>query len=295
MGGADPARPSFGSRTGVSELAQRVGSALVLAPLALGTAYVGGWTFAVFWAVAAAGVFWEWTALVSSEDRRSALIVGGLALLLASSLVASGVAAGAEARAIRLSAALIILALAIFSVALLAPAGRRAWLGGGIPYAAAIGIAPIVLRAELDNGFVALVLLFAVVWTTDIAAYFVGRTIGGPKLAPRWSPNKTWSGAIGGVIGAVPAAAAVAMVAGIGNLWPLALLAVSLSVAAQVGDLFESVMKRRFGAKDSSHLIPGHGGLMDRVDGFVAAAVLACAIGIARGGIEAPARGLLIW
>jgi phosphatidate cytidylyltransferase len=119
--------------------------------------------------------------------------------------------------------------------------------------------------------------------------------IGGPKLLPRVSPKKTWSGAIGGLAGAVLAAVAVAGAAGLSGLFAIALVAAILSVAAQAGDLFESQLKRRFGVKDSGHLIPGHGGLMDRLDGFVVAAAVAALIGILRGGVEAPARGLLVW
>jgi phosphatidate cytidylyltransferase len=138
-------------------------------------------------------------------------------------------------------------------------------------------------------------LLFAIVWATDIAAYFAGRALGGPKLMPRVSPKKTWSGALAGTVAAVLVAVAIAKSAGLAGLVAIAIMAISLSVVAQAGDLFESALKRRFGAKDSSHLIPGHGGLMDRLDGFVAAAFLAAVIGLLRGGFEAPGRGLLVW
>ena len=137
--------------------------------------------------------------------------------------------------------------------------------------------------------------MFAVVWATDIAAYFVGRAVGGPKLAPRLSPNKTWSGSIGGLAGAVLAAVLVVHFGGVGGMPAAIVVAMALSTVAQIGDLAESAIKRRFGVKDASSLIPGHGGLMDRLDGFVAAAVLACLIGLAHGGMDAPARGLLIW
>jgi phosphatidate cytidylyltransferase len=119
--------------------------------------------------------------------------------------------------------------------------------------------------------------------------------IGGPKLLPRVSPKKTWSGAIGGLVGAMIAAIVVAEIAALAQVVALAGIAAFLSAFAQAGDLFESRLKRTFGAKDSSHLIPGHGGLMDRLDGFVVAATAAALIGILRGGIEAPARGLLVW
>jgi phosphatidate cytidylyltransferase len=137
--------------------------------------------------------------------------------------------------------------------------------------------------------------LFAIVWSTDIVAYFVGRALGGPKLMPRVSPKKTWSGAIGGTVAAIVVAVAIAKAAALTGLFAIAMLAVVLSVFAQGGDLFESFLKRRFDAKDSSHLIPGHGGLMDRLDGFVTASVVAALIGLARGGFEAPGRGLLVW
>lgn len=175
------------------------------------------------------------------------------------------------------------------------PSEKRLWLVGGALYAAVLAAAPILLRRDPEYGFVAIVLLFAVVWTTDIAAYFAGRLIGGPKLWPKASPKKTWSGAVVGTVVALAAAVAVAHAAGIGNLAAIAVLSFVLSVASQVGDLFESTIKRRFGAKDASKLIPGHGGLMDRLDGFVAAAALAALVGLARGGLSAPSRGLLIW
>jgi phosphatidate cytidylyltransferase len=156
-------------------------------------------------------------------------------------------------------------------------------------------LAPIVLRADDADGFLAVIFLFAIVWTTDISAYFAGRALGGPKLMPQVSPNKTWAGAVGGLIASVVVALALAKMAGLTALFALTMLAVVLSVFAQGGDLFESFLKRRFHAKDSSHLIPGHGGLMDRLDGFVSASVAAALIGVARGGLEAPGHGLLVW
>jgi phosphatidate cytidylyltransferase len=112
---------------------------------------------------------------------------------------------------------------------------------------------------------------------------------------PPVSPNKTWSGALGGTAAAAVVAVALAAVVGLSGMFAIAVLAILLSVFAQAGDLFESFLKRRFGAKDSSHLIPGHGGLMDRLDGFVTACLAATLIGLARGGFEAPGRGLLVW
>jgi len=192
-------------------------------------------------------------------------------------------------------AAIIVLAMGTLAAAALAPAERRTWVAGGVPYAGALGVAPIVLRSDGEAGFLAMIFLFAIVWATDIVAYFVGRGIGGPKLMPQVSPKKTWSGALGGTVAAVFAALAMAKAAALTGWFAIAMLAIILSVVAQGGDLFESFLKRRFGAKDSSHLIPGHGGLMDRLDGFVTASVVAALIGLARGGFDAPGRGLLVW
>jgi phosphatidate cytidylyltransferase len=267
------------------ELALRVCSALVLVPLALGAAYLGGWPFAVLWGLAAMVVLWEWNSLVAGSDQRIVLTTGGASLALAIALVLTG----------HLLAAVIVLAISTLGVASLAPAKRRTWIAAGVPYAGALGVAPIVLRSDNGEGFLAIIFLFAVVWTTDIAAYFAGRAIGGPKLMPRVSPNKTWSGAIGGTLAAVVVALALAKVTALSGLFAIAMLAVILSICAQGGDLFESFLKRRFGAKDSGHLIPGHGGLMDRLDGFVTASVMAALIGLLRGGFEAPGRGLLVW
>jgi phosphatidate cytidylyltransferase len=137
--------------------------------------------------------------------------------------------------------------------------------------------------------------LFATVWTTDIFAFLGGRAIGGPLLWPQVSPKKTWVGAIAGLAGGVAAGVVVAYASGIGRLGMAGIMALLLSVLAQAGDLFESAVKRRFGAKDASRLIPGHGGLMDRLDGFLVAAFAALLIGIVRQGTAAPGAGLLLW
>jgi phosphatidate cytidylyltransferase len=281
---AEPTKPFVVGAPG-KELALRIASAFVLAPLAIAVTYVGGWPFVVFWGLAAAGVLWEWMLLVGPDDRRTTLTTGVAALALAVAL------AGAD----RQLAAVIVVAMGTLAVAALAPSSRRLWIAGGVPYAGAIGLAPVVLRTDAEHGFLAVIFLYAIVWTTDIVGYFVGRVVGGPKLMPRISPKKTWSGAIGGTVAAIVVAIATANAAGLTSLLGVAMIAAVLSFVAQAGDLFESALKRRFGAKDSSHVIPGHGGLMDRLDGFVAATVLAALVGLARGGVEAPGRGLLVW
>jgi phosphatidate cytidylyltransferase len=282
VAGTDPA---WRIGAGTSNIVWRVVSALVLAPLAIGAAYVGGLPFAAFWGAAAAGVLWEWCHLVAPNDRHIIFAIGAASLLLALALAEFN----------ELTSAMLILGMGMLGVAALASSGRRAWVAGGIVYSAAICFLPILLRDDPAHGFTVMVLLFAVVWTTDIAAYVVGRALGGPKLWPRVSPNKTWSGAIAGIVAAVAAAVVVAMAAGLAGTGYIAGVALMLSVASQVGDLFESIVKRRFGAKDAGRIIPGHGGLMDRLDGFVAAALAAVAIGFARGAFDAPARGLTMW
>jgi phosphatidate cytidylyltransferase len=257
----------------------------VLALVAIAIVILGGWPFIVFWALAAIGVLWEWTTLIAGSDRRSMSIIGAAALVLALALVVTS----------HFLAAAIVVAMGALGLAALAPTDRRIWAAGGLPYAGGLAIAPIVLRADHDYGLLALIVLFAIVWATDIAAYFVGRAVGGPKLMPQVSPSKTWSGAIAGTIAAVVAAIAVAHVGRLTSLVAVAGLAAVLSILAQSGDLLESRVKRRFGAKDSSQLIPGHGGLMDRLDGFFAAGVAAALIGLLRGGFDAPGRGLLVW
>jgi len=171
----------------------------------------------------------------------------------------------------------------------------QVWIAVGLLYAAAMFAAPVLLRADAHYGLLAIVLLFAIVWSTDIFGFFAGRAIGGPKLMPRVSPKKTWSGAIAGTLGAMIVAVLVASLFGSFNVVTVAAVALLLSVCAQAGDLFESFVKRKFGAKDSSQLIPGHGGVMDRLDGFWAAALVACLMGVLRGGWHDAARGLLIW
>jgi phosphatidate cytidylyltransferase len=283
VAGTDHPLRAVGSRGG--ELALRVCSALVLVPIAIGTAYLGGWPFAVFWGLAAMGVLWEWISLVARSDHRTVLMTGGASLALAVALVATG----------HLLAAVIVLAISTLGVAALAPAKWRTWIAAGVPYAGALGVAPVVLRSDSEDGFLAVIFLFAIVWTTDVVAYFSGRAIGGPKLMAQVSPKKTWSGAIGGTLAAVIVAFVLAKMMALSGLFAIAMLAVVLSICTQGGDLFESFLKRRFGAKDSGHLIPGHGGLMDRLDGFITASVVAALVGLLRGGFEAPGRGLLVW
>jgi phosphatidate cytidylyltransferase len=253
--------------------------------------------FALFWLLASLLVLWEWIHLVAGPRHT---------LMYSASASALAVAALVEFRERPITAALLVALGAIASL-IFAQRRHRVWVTAGIGYAGAMLLAPMFLRADPDYGFFAIVLLFAVVWTTDVMAYFIGRAIGGPKLCPAVSPKKTWSGAIGGAICATAVAtmlprifAALApdqFAAVIKLVQPtvLAVLGLTLSILAQFGDLLESWIKRRFGAKDASHLIPGHGGVMDRLDGFWAAAVAGCLVGLMHGGLTNAALGLLIW
>ena len=279
---ADPAsRPPLS----MNNLALRILSAVVLAPLAIFAAYRGGWAFVLFWSLAAIAVLWEWTTMV----------VGGSYRLMFSSCGGAIAIAGFVSWLGRPIVAILMVGLGGLAAAIFAPDERRVWVTAGIGYAGVLLLAPVFLRADDMFGFAVIVLLFAIVWTTDVCAYFAGRALGGPKLLPVVSPKKTWSGAIVGVIGAVLVALFVADLFGSFNKLAIIIIAFVLSVVSQFGDLFKSWVKRQFGAKDSSHLIPGHGGVMDRLDGFWAAALVACVIGVVRGGFDAPARGLLQW
>lgn len=272
-------------QAGPSNLMLRVASAAVMAPVAIGIAWWGSWPFALFWAAAGIAVLWEWITLVAGRDHK--LIVASCG----GAIAVSALLAWREHPMV----ALLIVALGALAASIFAPRKDRLWILAGIAYAGTMMLAPIVLRSDSWLGFVAIVLIFAIVWTTDVLAYFTGRAIGGPKLMPSVSPKKTWSGAIGGTLGAIVAAVLVAAVFGGFNLKAIAGVALVLSVLSQAGDLLESHVKRHFGAKDASTLIPGHGGVMDRLDGFWAAVLAACLIGLLRGGFDAPARGLLMW
>ena len=264
-------------------LVMRIAVAAVLIPLAVAIAYAGGWLWTTLVTLAAIGLFVEWLAIVGLAGVTRTIAPGVAALAIAGVCLASG----------RLDAALVILSLGIVTVASIAPE-RRNWAAAGFLYAAAAEVASVLLRLDPVKGFAALMFVLLIVWVTDSGGYFAGRGIGGPKLWPRVSPKKTWAGALGGL------AASLAVAAGfvafdLGRIGPLLLLSGTLSVVSQLGDLFESAVKRRFGVKDSSHIIPGHGGLMDRLDGFVAAVVVAAIFGFLRGGADGVGRGLMVW
>ena len=284
------------SRRGAAEagrrnLIVRIISAAVLAPIVLAIAYLGGWLFLILCGLAAAGILWEWTHLIAACAAPQLLAPGWAALVAALVLIGLGypVAAGL---AIALGA---VVAGAVTFAGTVASGTSRSWAAGGIVYAGIGFLGPALLRNDGKFGFQAFAFVALIVWTTDIVAYFVGRGLGGRRLWARVSPNKTWSGAVGGLVGGVAAGMAVAYASGLGRLASLGVIALALSLLAQAGDLFESAVKRRFGAKDSGQVIPGHGGLMDRLDGFLFAAAAAAAIGAVHAGTGAAAKGLLLW
>ena len=274
-------------------LSRRVASAAVLVPVGIATAYIGGWLFLLVCLAAAGAILWEWTSLVL-RDPDPRVLVPGLGALIWAVFLAGESQAGGAAAMITIGALLAGGVLAAFPRRFPAP-NRPFWAAAGVFYAGAAMLGPAVLRNDAEWGFAALLFLFATVWMTDIFAYFAGRAAGGPLLWPRISPNKTWAGAIGGLAGGVAAGILVAYASGVERLAVVGVLALVLSVLAQGGDLLESVVKRRFGAKDAGNLIPGHGGVMDRLDGFLVAALAAALIGILHQGTVAPARGLLVW
>ena len=268
---------------GSRNLILRVIAALVLAPFAVAIAWLGGWLWITLVTLAAIGLYVEWLMIVGMARETRVVTSGAVALAISGLCLALG----------RIDASLLALALGLVAVALLSPE-RRSWIATGFFYAAAAQIASVLVRLDQTNGFVALILILLVVWVTDIGGYFAGRGIGGPKLWPRVSPKKTWAGAVGGFVASLVIAAGF-VAFGLSKTGPLLLLGAVLSIASQLGDLFESAVKRRFGVKDSSHIIPGHGGLLDRLDGFVAAILLAAIFGVLRGGADGVGRGLVVW
>jgi phosphatidate cytidylyltransferase len=275
--------PESRSEPASRNLLMRIAAAAVLIPLAVAIAYAGGWLWTALVTLAASGLFVEWLAIVGLAGSARVIVPGVAALAAAGLCFAIG----------RLDAALIVLAVGFVAVASIAPE-RRNWAAAGFLYAAAAEIASVLVRFDPVKGFAALMFVLLITWVTDSGGYFAGRSIGGPKLWPRVSPKKTWAGAIGGVAGSVAFAAAFSA-AGYGNLAPMLLLGTVISVISQLGDLFESALKRQFGVKDSSHIIPGHGGLLDRLDGFMAAIIAAAVIGYLRSGTGSIGQGLLVW
>jgi phosphatidate cytidylyltransferase len=266
-----------------ADLGPRVLAALVMGLAALASAWIGGFVFVAFWWAASVIVFWEWQRLIHADRLIERTVIGALALALAAVFALHGSVVGSLAA----------LAIGAGSVAWLAGSDSRGWAAGGMVYAGALAVSLALLRASPSYGFPAILWLFAVVWGTDVAAYFAGRLIGGPRLWPAISPGKTWSGAIAGALAG--AALGLLLFASTTRVDRLFLLGLMTAVVSELGDLFESGLKRRFGVKDSSHIIPGHGGLMDRLDAFIAASAFTAVVAAVNSQGSYIASGLFEW
>ena len=260
------------------ELKLRIISAVILGTITLVDTWIGGVFFAGLVIIVGFLLFYEWSNITRTAKRQPLVnFIGWLTLTVVS-----------------ISILFSMLEMALLSLgvgALLAAAmgwgkAKNLWVFGGIAYSGLPIIAFTELRGDETSGFYdqmglfAIVFVFVIVWATDIFAYFCGKSLGGPKLAPSISPGKTWSGAIFGLVAGVGAGIGVVLLISSGGGYFVPILAVVLSISSQVGDLFESWIKRRFGVKDSSNLIPGHGGFMDRLDGMIFASVAAFLIAL---------------
>ena len=269
------------------DLGVRAASAAVLIPAVLADVWAGGIWFYLFVALIGILMAQEWVNMVHKDNPLQFALHAAGAMCGALLPLDIGLAGG-------------LLAIAVLTVVSAAAAWREApggpvWRYLGVPYVSLPPIALVVLRDDPGYGVAAIVLVMLMVWAADTLAYFAGRIIGGPKLAPRISPKKTWAGMGGAMVGSAVAALGGGMALGVPGLWLLLIVAALLAVVEQGGDLFKSAMKRRYGVKDSGRLIPGHGGVIDRVDGLVAVATVAALIGALRAGIEHAGAGILIW
>jgi phosphatidate cytidylyltransferase len=246
-----------------ASLRLRIVSALVLAPIGLAAAWFGPPLLSLVVAVAAGLMAWEWGRLC-----RVGRAGGGAIIAAIVTVVVAGVVAATFDQP-RLALAIVV--LGSVAVAIPSRGGFEAVLVAcGMLWIALPSIALVWLALDPSAGWETTIWLLAIVWATDIGAFAAGRALGGPRLAPRISPNKTWSGLLGGIVCAAAVGGGAGLLLDSAYIVPLVLLSGGLAVVAQLGDLAESVAKRHFGVKDSSGLIPGHGGLLDRLDGMLA-------------------------
>ena len=265
------------------DLRVRAVSGLIMALCALGTDVLGGAWFILFWTFVFMAAAVEWQRMMGEKNVLRRSMLAGCAVFAAGFLAVGSLYWAAGLCCLTASVACWSLALP----------GTRAHAGIGVLYVGAPLVALLMLRQSDNLGMVALFFLFGIVWFADIAAYFSGRLLKGPKLWPRVSPNKTWSGFIGGTWGGGVAGICVIWAFGLPVHWPVFVLAMALAIISAGGDLFESALKRQFGVKDASSLIPGHGGVLDRIDGFMAVALVVGALMLIRGGD--PAAALIVW
>ena len=264
-------------------LRQRVGSGIVMALVALALVYAGSLSTALMVLVVALVMCWEWGHLVRGSSSDVAFGVHAAAVATAIGLMTGG-------QPVFAAIALLAAAVLVFLLTL----GKRPILSAlGVPYVGLAAIALVYLRLDGVFGFAAVIFLILVVATTDTMAFVFGRSIGGAKLWPSVSPNKTWSGFLGGVgSSALVSAAFAAAITGASSV-RLAVIGLLLGIIAQGGDLAESALKRFLGVKDASSIIPGHGGVMDRMDGIVTVAIAAAIYALFLNA-TAPATALLI-
>ena len=269
------------------DLGVRAAAAAVLVPVVIGCVWLGGIAFELLLLIASGLMILEWCRMVFPRQERGAqMAVFALGCAVAFGCARAGAAHYAVFVVLAAWAASMLLARFTGSLTL--------WRCCGVPYLVLPILAMFYLRNEPLLGLVAIIWLLCVVWATDTGAYFAGRLFGGPKLAPRFSPKKTWAGLLGGMLGAGCAAVAVAYFAGLPGLLLVGVLGAVTAAVSQVGDIFESAAKRHFNVKDSGALIPGHGGILDRVDGLLFAAVFVAGVGLVRhGDVERVAHFLM--
>jgi phosphatidate cytidylyltransferase len=266
------------------EVFRRLVSAFILAAIALGAVIASPWSFLILVFAASLVLAWEWGRLTRGTSFDGAAFVQAA---IVGAVATFGSLQRPDLAILLLAAASVTMALGSFA------STRPGWAVAGLIYAALPAWALMWLRSDPEHGAAAVLYLFAVAWTTDTASYAGGRSLGGPKLAPHISPKKTWSGFIVGILVSALVGYTFALVLGGTNPWDLALIGVVLALACQGGDLVESAVKRHFGAKDMSNIIPGHGGLFDRIDSLLFASVLAALIALRNP--AHPADGLLLW
>jgi len=267
-----------------TEFLVRTLSAVVLAAVALGAILANQWTFLLLVILSGAVLASEWGKLVRGDGFDATALIQAVSIAVVCILVMLG----------RFDLAFFLLIVALAAVGFVNfAAAHLAWSLAGLLYTALPIGALVWLRSDQAYGATAVLFVFVVAWTTDTISYAAGRLIGGAKLAPRISPNKTWSGFIAGALAPAIIGYAFALALGGTTAWRLALVSVALALACQIGDLVESGVKRRFGVKDMSEIIPGHGGLFDRIDGLLLAGLLAGLIALRDA--ANPGQGLLIW
>ena len=251
------------ARSELSTLELRIMSAVALAPLPIAAIWFGSPWLPLLTALAGAVMAWEWGRLCC-RGRLGATGIVLIAVLLATVAAAALMDIGFAVGFVILGAA------AVFWSAKRMAEPEPEWAAFGTLWVGLPCICLLWLARESMSGRTTLLWVLAVVWATDIGAYVAGKTLGGPRLAPRWSPRKTWAGLAGGAVCAALSGWATAAWLGLSPALPLVAISAALAIVEQFGDLAQSVAKRRFGVKDSSRLIPGHGGLLDRLDGLLA-------------------------